>query len=79
MLSFVMETFWLRFERFCSSLVGPGDDLLVAMGDLLDDGRYDNRGISGGEDGSTGSGSRFEVFLEIVSVDSVSENHNYIK
>ena len=72
MLSFVIETFWLRLERFCSSLVAPDDDLLVAMGDLLDDGRYGNLGISGGSDDS-GSGSRFDIFLEIVFDDSVSE------
>ena len=69
-----METFWLRFDRFCSSFVAPGNDLLVTpLGDdLLDDGRYDNRGISGGSEDS-GSGSCLDLFLDMLIVDSVSE------
>ena len=70
-LSLVIDTFWLKFERFCSSLVFVGDVFLVAAGDFLDDGRYGNRGMILGVDCS---GSRLEVFLDAVGVASVSIN-----
>ena len=70
-LSLVIDTFWLKFERFCSSLLFVGDVFLVAAGDFLDDGRYGNRGMILGVDCS---GSRLEVFLDAVGVASVSIN-----